>query len=145
MKDEEYEMNEGEALITHHKTAEKLGILEVFNQMKAENAPVKTKKVKDENGEPVERKPRGPRIERTGEYTINKPELLEGDACERTDLCNLIKQCTTVEQFNESAPKTFKHPGRDGTMKELTTSGFLGYLFKREIIVSVTDAVTDAE
>jgi hypothetical protein len=135
MAGDEYDLREGETLVTHHKTAEKLGVGDAFKEMKAENAPVKTKKEKVE-GEPVERKPRGPRVERTGAYTINKPDLLNGDPCERTDLCNLIKQCTTVEQFKESAPKTFKHVGRDGVMKELSTAGFLGYLFKREIIVS---------
>ena len=29
----------GEALVTHHKTAEKLGLGDVFKEMKAENAP----------------------------------------------------------------------------------------------------------
>jgi hypothetical protein len=138
MAGDEYDLREGETLVTHHKTAEKLGVGDVFKEMKAENAPVKAKKAKNEKveGEVTERKPRGPRVERVGAYTINKPELLEGDPCERTDLCNLIKQCTTVEQFKESAPKTFKHSGRDGVMKELSVAGFLGYLFKRDIIVS---------
>jgi hypothetical protein len=135
MAGDECDLREGETLVTHHKTAEKLGVGDVFKEMKAENAPAKTKKEKAE-GEVTERKPRGPRVERVGAYTINKPDLLNGDPCERTDLCNLIKQCTTVEQFKEAAPKTFKHVGRDQTTKELSTAGFLGYLFKREIIVS---------
>ena len=58
MAGDEYDLREGETLVTHHKTAEKLGVGDVFKEMKAENAPVKAKKEKVE-GEVVQRAPRG--------------------------------------------------------------------------------------
>ena len=130
MVGDEYELQEGDVLVTHHKTAQKFGLGDVFKEMKAENAPVKN--ISD-------KKPRGPRksVPKKGSYTIAKPELLDGEPCERTDLCQLLASKTDLSDFWAEAPKTFKHTTRKGEPVELSTSGFIGYMIKRGIIVVV--------
>ena len=129
---DEYEAEEGDQLITHHKTAQKLDLAEDFKELKAENAPVKVKE--EVEGEKKTRRPRVP-IPKTGTYTVVKPALLEGEPCERTDLCQLLASKTDLADFWETAPKMFKHINRNGEEVELTTSGFVGYTIKRGIIV----------
>jgi hypothetical protein len=137
MKDEEYELNEGEALITHFKTAEKLGILEVFNQMKAENTPVKTKKVKDENGEPVERKPRAPKLELTPEMNykvINENFDATSSANEgRAAAFKLLLQCDNIGKYLEVC-KGYTHEKRDGTTNDVSAEECIRYAIKRNVI-----------
>jgi hypothetical protein len=129
MAGEEYELQEGDILVTHHKTAQKYGLGDVYKEMKAENAPVK---VVD-----GDKKPRGPRqpVPKEGVYTVVKPELLDGEPCERTDLCQLLASKTDLADFWAEAPKTFKHANRKGEAVEFLVSGLVGYAIKRGIIV----------
>lgn len=133
MVGDEYELQEGDVLVTHHKTAQKYGLGDVYKEMKAENAPVKGEK-EAVDGEKKERAPRKP-VPKEGSYTVGKPDLLVGEPCERTDLCQLLGSKTDLADFWAEAPKTFKHTSRKDIVVELTTSGFVGYAIKRGIIV----------
>lgn len=126
---DEYDCKEGDQLVTHHKTAEKLGLGDVFKEMKAENAPKKETKA-------VDGKPRSPRkpVPTTGTYTVVKPDTLKGEPCERTNIAQLLADNTDFATFWEKAPKTFKHVNRAGEEVEFKTSGFVAYAIKRGII-----------
>ena len=47
-KGDDADMQEGDVLVSHHKTAEKMGLLAEFTAMKADNAPAKEPKAKKE-------------------------------------------------------------------------------------------------
>lgn len=122
----------GEALVTHHKTAEKLGLGDVFKEMKAENAPSKAPKVAD-----GEKKARAPRkaVPKEGTYTVLKAETLTaGDDCERKEIAKLLASNTDFAAFWAAAPSKFNHVGRDEVMKEFATSGFVAYAINRGMI-----------
>ena len=123
----------GEALVTHHKTAEKLGLGDVFKEMKAENAPSKAKKVTADG----EKKTRAPRkaVPKEGTYTVLKAEtLVSGDDCERKEIAQLLASNTDFAAFWAAAPAKFNHAGRDGVTKEFATSGFVAYAINRGMI-----------
>ncbi len=123
----------GEALVTHHKTAEKLGLGDVFKEMKAENAPSKAKKVTADG----EKKARAPRkaVPKEGTYTVLKAEtLIAGEDCERKEIAQLLASNTDFAVFWAVAPAKFNHVGRDGVMKEFATSGFVAYAINRGMI-----------
>ena len=132
LANDEYDSQEGDVLVTHHKTAEKMGLGDVFKEMKAENAPKKAAKVAD-----GEKKARAPRtvVPKEGTYTVLKAETLTaGEDCERKVIANLLASNTDFAKFWESAPAKFNHVGRDGTAKEFATSGFVAYAIKRGMI-----------
>lgn len=133
---DEYDCDEsaGETLVTHHKTAEKLGLGDVFKEMKAENAPVKTKKEVVAAGEKKERAPRKA-VPKEGTYTVLKAEtLVAGEDCERKEVAQLLASNTDFAKFWEVAPAKFNHVGRDGVTKEFATSGFVAYAINRSMI-----------
>lgn len=122
----------GEALVTHHKTAEKLGLGDVFKEMKAENAPSKAKK--EVSGEKKERAPRKA-VPKEGTYTVLKAETLTaGENCERKEIAKLLASNTDFATFWAVAPAKFNHAGRDEVMKEFATSGFVAYAINRGMI-----------
>ena len=123
----------GETLVTHHNTAEKLGLGDVFKEMKAENAPAKAKK-EAVDGEKKERAARKP-VPKEGAYTVLKAETLTaGDDCERKTIAQLLASNTDFAKFWEVAPAKFNHVGRDGVTKEFATSGFVAYAINRSMI-----------
>ena len=130
---DEYDCNEDETLVTHHKTADKFGLGDVFKEMKAENAPAKAGKVAADG----EKKSRGPRkaTPTTGTYTVLKAEtLVSGDDCERKEIAQLLANNTDFAAFWAAAPAKFNHVGRDGVNKEFATSGFVAYAINRGMI-----------
>lgn len=134
---EECEMKEGDVVVSHPKTAEKLGLSSQYTEMKAANKPVKTKKVKAESADGAVARTRKV-IPKTGNYTVLKAtaaQLKEGEvAGVRNELLSKLLGGTSFEAFWEGAPEKFEHPGRDGTMKEHTTSGLVGYAIDRGMI-----------
>ena len=141
---EECEMKEGDVVVSHPKTAEKLGLAEQYAEMKAANKPVKTKKVTTESANDATPRIRKV-IPKTGNYTVVKAtaaQLKEGEvAGVRNELLSKLLNGTSFEAFWESVPEKFEHPGRDGTMKEHTTSGLVGdaiYRGMTDVAVSLT-------
>jgi hypothetical protein len=132
MAGDEYDLREGETLVTHHKTAEKLGVGDVFKEMKAENAPAKAKKEKAE-GEVTERKPRGPRMVITPDtdYTVVKADFdatkVEGP---RGDVFRLMMQCTNFGKFLEVC-NGYTHTKKDGSQVDFSADTCFRYALKR--------------
>jgi hypothetical protein len=133
MQGDEYDLREGETLVTHHKTAEKLGVGDAFKEMKAENAPVKAKK---EVVEGVERTPRE-RFELTPEMNF---EVLREDFVAATtqdargETYRLLFELKNVGKFFE-ATKGYNFIGeRDGKEKFCTARECVVYAFKRGAI-----------
>jgi hypothetical protein len=119
-------------LVTHHKTAEKLGLGEEFKSMKADNAPTKEVKEKVEG----EKKPRGPKIEITAEmnYTVVKADF-DATAAEgpRGDAFRLMMQCTNVGKYQEVC-NGYTHTKKDGTEVKYDAIACLRYAIKRGAI-----------
>lgn len=128
---DEYDCEEDETLVTHHKTATKFGLGDVFKEMKAENAP---KKTNESSGEKKERAPRKT-VPKEGTYTVLKAEtLVSGGDCERKEIAQLLASNTDFAAFWAAAPAKFNHVGRDGEKKEFATSGFVAYAINRGMI-----------
>jgi hypothetical protein len=129
---DEYDCNEDETLVTHHKTAEKFGLGDVFKEMKAENAPAKAPKV-TANGEA---KVRGPRkaVPKEGTYTVLKPETLIAAGKAGKEVAQILADNTDLATFFAQAPEKFTQEARDGTSKEFATVSFVGYAIKRGMI-----------
>ena len=134
---EECEMKDGDVVVSHNKTAEKMGLSTQYAEMKAANKPVKTKKVKAEcesDAAPRTRKV----IPKTGNYTVVKAtaaQLKDGEEPSvRYELLTKLLTNTSFDTFFDGAPEKFEHPGRDGVMKEHTTSGLVGYAIDRGMI-----------
>jgi len=130
---DEYDCEEDETLVTHHKTAEKFGLGDVFKEMKAENAPSKAKAVSAEGGE---KKTRGPRVAvpKEGTYTIQKAETLAKAAADGKGIAQILLDNTDFAKFFAAAPAKFTQTGRDGSAKEFAASSFVGYAIKRGMI-----------
>lgn len=140
-KGEQVEMKDGDMLVSHFKTAEKHGLLEQFNELKAENAPVKAEKAPKEKGEA---KARGPRttIPKTGTYSVIKTPAAPAEGAELDERGTILNKLLTNSDFAtfwEGAPEKFNHPDREGNMKEFATSGLVGYAIRRGFIT--VDAV----
>jgi hypothetical protein len=113
------DMQEGDIVITHHKTAVKHGLGEEF----AANKPAKaTKTGRTRKAVPM-----------TGTYTVLKNKFAEGDT-ERAAVGKLIVENHDLEKLFAAAPATFKNVGRNGEEKEFSTKGFVGYLINRGMI-----------
>ncbi len=137
MAGDEYDLREGEVLVTHHKTAEKLGVGDVFKEMKAENAPVKAKKEKEKaEGDVAERKPRGPRVEVAPEmdYTVLKADFdATTDEGPRGEAFRLMMQCTNVGKYLEVC-NGYTHTKKDGGETLINGEACLRYAIKRGAI-----------
>jgi hypothetical protein len=134
---EECELKEGDVVVSHNKTAEKMGLTEKYTEMKAANKPVKA--AKEKSTADGESKPRTRKIiPKTGKYTVVKmtaTRLKEGEeAGARHALLTKLFSNTSFEAFFDGAPEKFEHPGRDGVMKEHRTSSLVGYALDRGMI-----------
>ncbi len=131
---DEVELKQGDTIVSHHKTADKKGLLAEFNTLKAENAPAK--KEKAEGGE--KKKTRGPRVEtpKTGTYTVASTKAMpaEDDTSVRAGLLRKLMTGTSFDAFFADAPEKFNHAGRDGTEKEFTSTGLVSYAIRRGMI-----------
>ena len=130
---DEYDCNDDETLVTHHKTAEKFGLGNVFKEMKAENTPVKANKEVAEDGEKKERSPRIT-VPKEGTYTVLKPETLAKAAAQGKEIAQILLDNTDFAVFFEQAPAKFTQVGRDGVGKEFAATSFVAYAIKRGMI-----------
>lgn len=127
---DEYDAQEGDVLVTHHKTADKMGLGDQFKEMKAENAPKKEKKADGE------KKVRGPRVAvpKEGTYTVLKAETLNKAAAQGKEIAKILAENTDFAEFFSKVPAKFTQIGRDGQPKEFAASSFVGYAIKRGMI-----------
>ena len=135
-KGDDYDMQDGDLLISHFKTAEKHGLLSEFNAMKEDNAPAKAERAPvDDDAEPAKRGPRVP-CPREGAYVVNKPDTLTGkeEDNERQAIANALRDNTSFEAFWAAVPEKFNHTKRDGSVQEFATTGFVMYAISRGII-----------
>lgn len=127
------EMAEGDVVISHHKTAEKAGLLEQFNSMKAENKPAKVKKEVVEGKE----KPSRVRVDvpQTGTYTVVKAGYGAKDKNEgRAAAFALVCGGTTFEEFFVNA-KSYTHIKRDGSeAAEVSPKEVMSYAIRRGVV-----------
>jgi hypothetical protein len=132
-KGDEYDLQEGDTLVTHHKTAEKLGLGDAFKEMKADNAQVKEKGEPKEKGE---RKPRQPKYEITPEmtYTVLKADFAAaGEEGERGEAYKILLANTSVAGFLENC-KGYTATKKDGTNVTFSADACLRYAVKRGAI-----------
>ena len=127
------EMQEGDVLISHHKSAEKAGLLEQFTALKAENKPAKAKKEKAEGESKAPRQRVD--IPETGKYRVLKPGYASAHTnpvCAET--YNLLTGNTDLAVFFQNA-KNFNHIKRDGTEGALVTpKAVVAYALRRGVI-----------
>ena len=124
---DEIDFVDGDTIVTHHKTAEKMGLLEQFTKLK----PAKAPKAPKAEGEA---KVRGPKVDipEDGTYTVIKPEFGCADAnAGRAAMYKCMMANTSVSAFvAEAVP--YKHVKRDGAEgPERTALGELRYAIKR--------------
>lgn len=134
-KGDNVELKNGDSIVSHHKTAEKMGLLEKFNEMKAENKPVKAPKAPKADGEGKVRSPRVA-VPKTGTYTVVKIAAMpeEGDTSERAVILRKLLTGTSFDAFWDGVAEKFSHPTRAGEMQEFATSGLVGYAIRRGMI-----------
>lgn len=134
---DEMDLNEGDLVVSHPKTAEKHGVAEQYVALKAENAPAKEKKAKKEKAEGDATRTRKT-CPMTGTYVVVKADaanLKEGeDATERHALLSKLLTGTSFDSFWKDAPEKFNHPARDGSEKTFSTSGLVLYAIDRGMI-----------
>jgi hypothetical protein len=130
---DEVEMVEGDIVVTHHKSAEKAGLLEQFKALKEENKPAKAKK------EAVEGEAKAPRsrvaIPETGAYKVLKEGYAGTHApTAAAEIYNLLTQNTDLAVFFQNA-KPYTHVKRDGSAGgEITPKAVVGYALRRKVI-----------
>lgn len=127
-KGDEVETKDGDTICSHPKTAEKLGIKEQYEALKAENAPKKEPKAKAE----------GTRtriaVPKEGTYTVvRKPGSADEDN-ERGRILTKLFSNTDFAVFFKDTPEKFSHPSREGEVKEFATTGLVAYCIKRGMI-----------
>lgn len=126
------EMQEGDVVISHHKSAEKAGLLDQFKALKEENKPVKAKKEVAEG----DKAPRA-RIDvpTTGKYTVLKAGYANdhaNPAC--AAVYKLLTDNTDFAVFFENA-KPYTHIKRDGTAgAEIAPNAVAAYAIRRGVI-----------
>jgi hypothetical protein len=133
---DEVEMVEGDIVITHHKSAEKAGLLEQFKALKEENKPAKVKK---EPTEPSDKKPRvRMEVPTTGAYKVVKEGYGLTDANEgRAAAFKIISECASFEEFFQNA-KPYTHVKRDGSAGgEITPQAVMSYAIRHGVIEAV--------
>lgn len=140
-KGDDIDMQEGDTLVSHHKTAEKMGLLAEFNAIKADNAPVKEVKEKaakapkepklDADGNPIARVRRDP-IPDTGTFEILK-DLPVGETSRGATM-----QCIVDSKGDLAAAlacPAYMHTKRDGSDdREIGAREVLQYLRSRNMI-----------
>jgi hypothetical protein len=132
-KGDDVEMQEGDVVISHHKSAEKVGLLKQFKALKEENKPAKAPKVEGEAGE---KKPRQRMdIPKEGKYKVLKP----GYANDHTnpDCAAIYTMLTSNDDFGVffQNAKPYTHIKRDGSAGgEITPSAVVSYALRRGVI-----------
>lgn len=127
-KGDEITTKDGDTICSHPKTADKLGIREQYDTLKAENAPKKEPKAPKEGGRTRIAVPK------SGTYTVvRKPASAEEDN-ERGRLLAKLFGGNDFEDFWKGTPEKFVHPSRTGEAKEFATSGLVAYTIKRGMI-----------
>lgn len=129
---DEYDANEGDTFVTHHKTAEKLGLGDVFKEMKAENTPKKEKKEKVEG----EKRTRGAAVALSPEmnYTVLKADFdATTDEGPRGEAFSLMMKCDNVGKYMEAC-SGYTHTKKDGTKVDYNAITCLRYAIKRGAI-----------
>lgn len=127
------EMQEGDVIISHHKSAEKAGLLAQFNELKAENKPAKAKKEK------VEGEEKAPRaridVPTEGKYTVLKPGYANEHANpDCAAVYTLLTGNTSFAEFFANA-KSYTHVKRDGSAGgEVTPQAVAAYAIRRGVI-----------
>lgn len=132
-KGDEVDMQEGDVMITHHKSAEKAGLLEQFKTMKEENKPAKAAKAEGEAGE---KKPRV-RIDipKEGKYNVLKPGYANTHT--NPDAATAYKLLTDNNDFAVFYQnfKPYTHIKRDGSAgAEITANALISYALRRGVI-----------
>lgn len=134
---EEADLREGDVLVTHHKTAEKMGLLEQFKAEKAANKPVKEAPAAE--GEDAE-KPKRTRsapvvIPDDATYTVHKPEFeATKDEGARGVVFRALVANTSVAGFLAAAGEGYEHVKKDGTVVKYESMVCLRYAMKRGVI-----------
>lgn len=130
---DEYELAEGETLVTHHKTAEKLGVGDTFKAMKEANTVAKPKKEKvADSGE------RAARVKLVLTEDMNYEVVnAEFSAAKTEDVRGtFFKQMfgmTNVGEFIKAATG-YTHSRKDGTQIEISAEEGLRYAIRRGAI-----------
>ena len=131
---DDVELKNGDTIVSHHKTAEKKGLLEQFNKLKAENAPAKEKKT-SEKGESARARVV---IPAEGAYEVVTTKAIdEEDNSVRMGILKSLLTGNDFATFWANNPQKFEHPDRDGAMKEFTTKGLVSYAIRRGMIKPV--------
>jgi len=126
------EMKEGDVVVSHFKTAEKMGLKAEFDSMKAENKPKKEKAEKAEGD-------KAPRVRtdvpETGPYTVLKPGYANDHANpDCAAVYTLLTSNTDFGTFFQNA-KAYNHIKRDGTAGgEVTPKAVAAYAIRRGVI-----------
>lgn len=129
---DEVEMKEGDVVVSHFKTAEKLNLKAEFDALKAENKPKKEKAAKADG----EKTPRvRTEVPETGPYTVLKPGYANdhaNPAC--AAVYTLLTSNSDFGTFFENA-KPYFHIKRDGTQgAEVTPKAVAAYAIRRGVI-----------
>lgn len=132
MVGEDYDYNEGDVLITHHKTAEKFGLSDEFKEMKAENQPQE-----ESQEEPAVEKKTRIRCELTDDMTfeILRPDFVAASTEDaRGETYRLLFELKNVGEFLK-ATKGYSFIGaRDKVEKFCTARECIMYAWKRGAI-----------
>ena len=134
-------LREGDVLVTHHKTAEKMGLLEAFKAEKAANKPVKEVVVtKGEECAEGEEKPKRTRsapivIPEGATYTVHNAEFdATKDEGARGDVFRALVGNTSVAGFLEVAKDGYEHTKKDNSVVKYDGMTCLRYALKRGVI-----------
>lgn len=128
------EMQEGDVVISHHKTADKAGLLEQFNSLKAENQPAKAKKEVVEGAEDKAPRTRVD-VPKTGSYTVVKAGYANNHANpDCAAVYKLLTDNTDFAVFFENA-KPYTHIKRDGSEGAMVApNAVVAYAIRRGVI-----------
>lgn len=133
---EEVDLRDGDMIVSHHKTAEKLGLADEFKAQKADNAPAKEVKESKEEGDKVVRT-RVPKIAISDDatYTVIKPDFdAAKDEGARGDVFKALLANTSVADFKAVAVP-YKHVNREGVeTREVSVMECFHYAIKRGVI-----------
>lgn len=137
---EEVDLREGDTLVTHHKTAEKMGLGEQFKAEKAANAPAKTSKTEGAEGTEGGEKPKRTRsapvaIPEDATYTVKNADFKAAkEEGARGDVFRVLVNNTCVKDYLAIAKDGYSHTKKDGTVVKFDGMTCLRYAMKRGVI-----------
>lgn len=112
---------EGDVIVTHAKTAAKLGVAEQYAFEKAANKP-KKERSSVRVATPV-----------TGTYTVISNRFTKSGGA-RGEIASAVLNNTHFENLFAAVPETFTSVGRNGEEKSHSTKAFVRYLIRRGMI-----------